>query len=137
MEDQIGPEESHRELHHPSSPYALALSMLFVRISSDDILIPRLAGGDVNHQTFVYNSSAGTGMFIYVVDPGIRISHSRFPERPIKGINVWPEVAFDDDFGNGTHIHLDVTHPSAGHTFQHALLDVKLSIIILLNKLEI
>ncbi|KAK1488046.1 alkaline proteinase [Colletotrichum tamarilloi] len=64
----------------------------------------KLASADVDHQTYKYDSSAGTGTFAYVLDSGIRISHPDFQGRAIKGTNVFPEVAHDDDFGHGTHV---------------------------------
>ncbi|KAK1658890.1 peptidase S8/S53 domain-containing protein [Colletotrichum godetiae] len=64
----------------------------------------KLSSVDVDHQTYIYDTSAGTGTFAYALDSGIRISHPDFQGRAIKGINAWPEVAFDDDFGHGTHV---------------------------------
>ncbi|KAJ3950027.1 Suppressor of the cold-sensitive snRNP biogenesis mutant brr1-1 [Colletotrichum fioriniae] len=64
----------------------------------------KLISADVDHQSYVYDTSAGTGTFAYVLDTGIRISHPDFQGRAIKGTNVFPEVAHDDDFGHGTHV---------------------------------
>ncbi|EXF81467.1 alkaline proteinase [Colletotrichum fioriniae PJ7] len=64
----------------------------------------KLVSADVDHQSYVYDTSAGTGTFAYVLDTGIRISHPDFQGRAIKGTNVFPEVAHDDDFGHGTHV---------------------------------
>ncbi|KAJ0331378.1 hypothetical protein COL5a_002919 [Colletotrichum fioriniae] len=63
-----------------------------------------MSRADVDHQSYVYDTSAGTGTFAYVLDTGIRISHPDFQGRAIKGTNVFPEVAHDDDFGHGTHV---------------------------------
>ncbi|KAK1708156.1 peptidase S8/S53 domain-containing protein [Colletotrichum lupini] len=79
---------------------------LLAEIQAKDELSPslssraKLASADEDHQAYVYDSSAGTGTFAYVLDSGIRISHAGFQGRAIKGT----KLAHDDDFGHGTHV---------------------------------
>ncbi|KXH62466.1 alkaline proteinase [Colletotrichum nymphaeae SA-01] len=85
----------------------------------------KLASADVDHQTYIYDTSAGTGTFAYVLDSGIRISHPDFQGRAIKGTNVFPEVAHDDDFGHGTHVAGTIGSLRFGVAKNATLVDVK------------
>ena len=42
---------------------------------------------DIDHQTYVYDDSAGAGTFAYMLDTGIRITHEGFEGRAIRGYN--------------------------------------------------
>ncbi|KAK1472408.1 alkaline proteinase [Colletotrichum cuscutae] len=75
--------------------------------------------------SYMYDSSAGTGTFAYVLDSGIRISHPDFQGRAIKGTNVFPEVAHDDDFGHGTHVAGTIGSVQFGVAKNATLVDVK------------
>ncbi|KAL0783530.1 hypothetical protein CaCOL14_001436 [Colletotrichum acutatum] len=85
----------------------------------------KLASVDVDHQTYIYDTSAGTGTFAYVLDSGIRISHPDFQGRAIKGTNVFPEVAHDDDFGHGTHVAGTIGSLRFGVAKNATIVDVK------------
>lgn len=85
----------------------------------------KLSSTDLDHQTYVYDSSAGTGTFAYVLDSGIRVSHPDFQGRAIKGHNVWPEIAFDDDFGHGTHVAGTIGSLRFGVAKNATIVDVK------------
>ncbi|KAK1460127.1 alkaline proteinase [Colletotrichum melonis] len=76
-------------------------------------------------ETYMYDSSAGTGTFAYVLDSGIRISHPDFQGRAIKGTNVFPDVAHDDDFGHGTHVAGTIGSVRFGVAKNATLVDVK------------
>ncbi|KAK1475390.1 serine protease [Colletotrichum abscissum] len=85
----------------------------------------KLASADEDHQAYVYDSSAGTGTLAYVLDSGIRISHPDFQGRAMKGTNVFPEVARDDDFGHGTHVAGTIGSVRFGVAKNATLVDVK------------
>jgi subtilisin family serine protease len=54
---------------------------------------------------FQYYESMGTGVDIYVIDSGIRITHQEFGGRAIIGKNFSPDSASTDDLiGHGTHV---------------------------------
>ncbi|TQN65232.1 Alkaline protease 1 [Colletotrichum shisoi] len=90
----------------------------------------RLASNDVDAQTYVYDAGAGTGTFAYVLDSGIRISYPDFEGRAIRGHNVWPEVAFDDDFGHGTHVAGTIASRRSGVAKNATILDVKTTRVV-------
>ncbi|KAF1911077.1 oryzin precursor [Ampelomyces quisqualis] len=59
----------------------------------------------VFRKSYVYDSSAGAGTFSYVLDTGIRLSHSEFGGRAIFGYNaVTYSTTDDDETGHGTHV---------------------------------
>lgn len=80
---------------------------------------------DVVNQTYIYDDSAGTGTFVYVLDTGIRTNISEFGGRAIKGYNVWPEVAFDDDLGHGTAVAGVIGSTTFGVAKNTTIIDVK------------
>ncbi|GJD04563.1 alkaline proteinase [Colletotrichum higginsianum] len=90
----------------------------------------RLASNDVDTQTYVYDAGAGTGTFAYVLDSGIRISHPDFEGRAIRGHNVWPELAFDDDFGHGTHVAGTIASRRFGVAKNATIVDVKTTRVV-------
>lgn len=66
--------------------------------------------GTISHRergylNYVYDSSAGAGTYVYVVDSGIRTSHSEFGGRATAGYNaIGSKKAHTDDTGHGTHV---------------------------------
>ncbi|KAF6835319.1 alkaline proteinase [Colletotrichum plurivorum] len=84
-----------------------------------------LSDQDLDRQKYIYDDSAGTGRFAYVLDSGIRISHPDFKGRAVRGHNVWPEVPFDDDFGHGTHVAGTVASSRFGVAKNATIVDVK------------
>ncbi|KAF6811375.1 alkaline proteinase [Colletotrichum musicola] len=84
-----------------------------------------LSDPNLDRQTYIYDNSAGTGTFAYVLDSGIRISHPDFQGRAVRGHNVWPEVPFDDDFGHGTHVAGTVASSRFGVAKNATIVDVK------------
>ncbi|RBR26438.1 uncharacterized protein FIESC28_00732 [Fusarium coffeatum] len=62
----------------------------------------------ISHRTtgskeYLYDASAGNGMFAYLIDTGIRLSHKDFQGRASNGYNAYPGVPFVDANGHGTH----------------------------------
>lgn len=53
--------------------------------------------------TYIYDSSAGTGTYAYVVDTGIRLTHQEFSGRAEWGYNAVNDVDADNA-GHGTHV---------------------------------
>ncbi|KAK0611827.1 peptidase S8/S53 domain-containing protein [Immersiella caudata] len=56
------------------------------------------------HTNYIYHPSAGQGTFAYVIDSGIRTTHSEFEGRAYLGYNAMPETPFVDSLGHGTHV---------------------------------
>nr|KMM66632.1 oryzin [Coccidioides posadasii RMSCC 3488] len=52
--------------------------------------------------SYWYDSKAGEGSFVYIMDTGINKAHVDFEGRAIPGVNLH-DVAFDDTHGHGSH----------------------------------
>ncbi|KAL6710311.1 hypothetical protein ACN47E_009257 [Coniothyrium glycines] len=57
-----------------------------------------------NPVDYIYDSSAGQGTFSYVVDTGIRTTHTDFEGRAIWGFNAVTGTTNTDNEGHGTHV---------------------------------
>ena len=53
--------------------------------------------------TYTYNTT-GSGVTAYIIDSGIRFSHSEFGGRAISGLDVIDGGPADDCYGHGTHV---------------------------------
>ncbi|KAI1919597.1 hypothetical protein LOZ58_005400 [Ophidiomyces ophidiicola] len=53
--------------------------------------------------SYFYDSKAGEGSYVYIMDTGINKAHIDFEGRAIAGVNLQQGVAFDDTVGHGTH----------------------------------
>ncbi|QSZ34964.1 hypothetical protein DSL72_007826 [Monilinia vaccinii-corymbosi] len=74
--------------------------------------------GRISHKakgttSYIYDSTAGSGATIYVVDTGIYIAHSQFGGRASWGANFVSGSANTDENGHGTH----VSGTAAGSTY--------------------
>ncbi|RYO98963.1 hypothetical protein DL764_006938 [Monosporascus ibericus] len=74
---------------------------------------------------YVYDESAGTGQFAYVIDTGIYVEHEDFGGRAFQGYNARPEIPWRDDFGHGTHCAGTVGSNTYGVAKNITLFDVK------------
>src|SRR5687768_1523137 len=94
---------------------SLLLGVLLRAISSSCKLVSQPAAtwnlARISHRnsyaryTFVYDTKAGEGVFVYVVDSGISVQHDEFyPERAILGRNYIIKEPNDDMNGHGTGI---------------------------------
>ncbi|KAH7397217.1 oryzin precursor [Pyrenochaeta sp. MPI-SDFR-AT-0127] len=54
--------------------------------------------------SYIYDSSAGEGTYSYVVDTGIRITHTDFEGRAVWGFNAVSGTTNTDNQGHGTHV---------------------------------
>ncbi|KAM0347273.1 hypothetical protein ACHAPU_004791 [Fusarium lateritium] len=64
--------------------------------------------GSISHRTpnwqeYVFDASAGLGMYAYVVDTGINVNHTDFQGRAVLGYNAMTGAPFVDVDGHGTH----------------------------------
>jgi oryzin len=65
--------------------------------------------GSISHRApnsteYIYHPSGGQDTFAYVVDSGIRTTHTEFEGRAFLGYNAYPETDFVDNIGHGTHV---------------------------------
>jgi len=65
--------------------------------------LARLSHARVGSRGYVFDDSAGEGITAYVVDTGIRITHSEFEGRAIWGDNFVNDVDTDEN-GHGSHV---------------------------------
>ncbi|KAK0737754.1 subtilisin-like proteinase Mp1 [Schizothecium vesticola] len=67
-----------------------------------------------NHTTYFYHPLAGANTFAYVIDSGIRTTHSEFaPARAVLGYNAIPGSSSTDHLSHGTHVAATI----AGRTY--------------------
>lgn len=64
--------------------------------------------GSISHRTpdweeYVYDDSAGEGMWAYVIDSGVNAEHVEFEGRAFFGYNAQPTAGDEDTQGHGTH----------------------------------
>ncbi|PNS16193.1 Subtilisin-like protease [Sphaceloma murrayae] len=68
--------------------------------------LPKLSQGPSSpSRTYTYDTSAGAGTCVYVIDTGVAVSHPDFGGRAIFGANFEPTDGSDEDLaGHGTHV---------------------------------
>ncbi|KAI1084288.1 extracellular alkaline serine protease [Whalleya microplaca] len=77
-----------------------------VTISQADAVwgLRKISHKDSNHTDYVYDSKAGEGTYAYVLDTGVRTTHSEFQGRASFGYSVFGETDTVDDMGHRTHV---------------------------------
>lgn len=65
--------------------------------------LARLANRNPGTTSYIYDSTAGSGVTVFVVDTGIYIDHSQFGGRATWGANFVSGSANTDENGHGTH----------------------------------
>lgn len=63
----------------------------------------RISHEDPGTTTYIYDSTAGSGVTVYVVDTGIYVGHNQFGGRASWGTNFVSGSADTDENGHGTH----------------------------------
>lgn len=71
--------------------------------------VPSWGLGAISHKSgtgtsYIYDSSAGAGVYAYIVDTGVLITHTQFGTRASWGYNAVTGSSNSDLFGHGTHV---------------------------------
>ncbi|KAF3932371.1 Oryzin [Dactylella cylindrospora] len=78
-----------------------------------------------NASRYRYDSSAGEGMYAYIVDSGINIGHVDFEGRAEIGYNALPDIENTDTSGHGTHVSAIVIGKQFGVAKKARVVNVK------------
>ncbi|CZR55531.1 probable alkaline protease (oryzin) [Phialocephala subalpina] len=85
----------------------------------------RISHRDKGTTSYIYDSSAGSGITVYVVDTGIYTGHSQFGGRASFGANFISGSANTDENGHGTHCSGTIAGSTYGVAKQANLVAVK------------
>ncbi|KAJ4291462.1 hypothetical protein N0V88_006058 [Collariella sp. IMI 366227] len=66
--------------------------------------LARLSHAEAGERGYVFDSTAGEGITVYVVDTGIRVTHEEFEGRATFGANFVQDSADTDENGHGSHV---------------------------------
>ncbi|KAI1173576.1 subtilase [Nemania sp. FL0916] len=64
----------------------------------------RLSHAEANQSNYIFDDSAGEGITAYIVDTGIRTTHTEFQGRAVMGFNAIEGSANTDENGHGSHV---------------------------------
>ncbi|KAI9651991.1 MAG: subtilisin-like serine protease [Alyxoria varia] len=64
----------------------------------------RISQRHVNYNDYIYDSTAGSGTYSYIIDTGIDVTHPAFQGRAVFGANFSPDKSNADGNGHGTHV---------------------------------
>jgi oryzin len=86
--------------------------------------------GSISHRDpswakYIYDSSAGEGMWAYVVDTGLYTQHESLEGRGYLGYNAYPNVTFEDHHGHGTHCAGTIASKDYGVSKKASIMSVK------------
>ncbi|CAM1504699.1 Fc.00g022900.m01.CDS01 [Cosmosporella sp. VM-42] len=90
------------EVAYVEADVKVNLNVAIGQTNAPDGLI-RLSHAQAGESTYIFDESAGSGITAYVVDTGIKITHTEFEGRATFGANFVNTVD-DDENGHGTHV---------------------------------
>ena len=86
--------------------------------------------GSISHRApnstdYIYDDTAGTGTYAYIIDTGLYTEHNEFEGRAQLGYNAYPGSEFVDNHGHGTHTAGTIGSRAYGVAKKATLISVK------------